>query len=156
MPKRAACQAGNSPKYAAIAVKESEKRTLLISKEAATQTLKLAEAALAPIAKAESTIDDVISNLSAPNVFSIEEATISGELSAAAGGGELDASITYKVGNSKTKTAQIKFKMTDFAYTAEQLAKILADAFVEVIQEELDDPAVEFLIEQAKSTLGNL
>jgi hypothetical protein len=46
--------------------------------------------------------------------------------------------------------------MTDFAYTAEQLAKILADAFVEVIQEELDDPAVEFLIEQAKSTLGNL
>jgi len=156
VPKRAACQAGNSPKYAAIAVKESEKRTLLISKEAATQTLKLAEAALAPIAKAESTIDDVISNLSAPNVFSIEEATISGELSAAAGGGELDASITYKVGNSKTKTAQIKFKMTDFAYTAEQMAKILADAFVEVIQEELDDPAVEFLIEQAKSTLGNL
>lgn len=111
---------------------------------------------MSPIKNAEETIDNTINNLSAPNIFSIESATISGDLSSAASGAALDANIVYTVGGSKTKTAKIKFNLSDFAYTAAQLSGIVADAFVEYLDSQLKDPTVKFLVSQAKSTLNNI
>ena len=155
-PKRTICETNNGIKYGQIATKEIEKKSIQVAKTTADEILKVYKDALSPIKNAEETINNAINNLSAPNIFSIESATISGDLSSAASGAALDANIVYTVGGSKTKTAKIKFKLSDFAYTAEQLSGIVADAFVEYLDSQLKDPTVKFLVSQAKSTLNNI
>ncbi len=159
---RAQCAIRNTSRASSIALLVSERASIEALKVTADAAVASARLAQEPMAQAEEIINDILSNLAAPEVFSIQSATVSGALSTAVatGGADdsaLDAVIVYTVGGNNQKTTKIRFSMMDAAYTAEQMSKLLADAFVTSLESQLgNDPATKFIVDQARETLRNL
>jgi len=161
-PAQAVCASNNLAKETVILAAQAEIASLQGLQIGASQVLAAAKLAQAPLLRADAIINNILSNLAAPDVFSIQSATVSGSLSTAVatGGGDdsaLDAVIVYTVGGNNQKTVQIRFSVMDAAYTAEQMSTLLADAFVTSLESQLgDDPVTQFIVDQAKETLRNL